>query len=295
MQGKMQPRSAIGFIGLGVMGEPMCRNLALKSNLPVTAYDLMPEPIVRLESSGVRPSKSIGEVLQNTDIIFLSLPSGAIVKQIAFAEDGLLAHAKQHAIVDLSTSPISLTKSLANDFAKTGSYFFDAPVARTRQAAEDGTLSIMVGGQENQLKNLHPLLACMATDITYCGSIGLGQAAKILNNMVLFQTVSALSEALAMGDRLGFSRQDLLGVLSKGSANSFALNNHGMKAMVPGQFPEKAFSVNYAKKDLEYALELAAELNTNCDGAQLVMERFNAAIEKGLAEQYFPVISKLWE
>ena len=135
----------------------------------------------------------------------------------------------------------------------------------------------------------------MASDITYCGGIGLGQAAKILNNMVLFQTVNALSEALVMGDRLGFSRQDLLGVLSKGSANSFALNNHGKKAMAPGQFPEKAFSVTYAKKDLGYALELAEELNTNCDGAQLVMKRFDTAIKKGLAEKYFPVIIQLLE
>ena len=116
---------------------------------------------------------------------------------------------------------------------------------------------------------IEPLIRCFATDVTHCGAVGAGQVTKILNNMVLFETVNALAEAVALARHNGVDPALLLDTLSKGSADSFALRNHGMKAIVPGDFPERAFSTEYALKDLSYALELAGDAGIKIRGAEL--------------------------
>lgn len=284
----------VGFIGLGVMGEPICRNLAQKSGLPVLGCDRDPAPLKRLSGFGIQSAESIAVVAQASDIVFLSLPSGEIVDQIARAADGLLANATSGQIfVDLSTSPVDLTRKLHEDFAAKGAIFIDAPVARTRAAAEAGTLSVMVGSEQSVFERVRPLIATFATEITLCGSIGSGQVVKILNNMVLFETVQALSEARAIARRSGVDPQIVLETFTHGSADSFALRNHGLKAILPGEFPERAFPVSYARKDLRYALALAKQTGVEALGAQSVEYWFTKAIDQGHGERYFPVISRI--
>ena len=162
-----------------------------------------------------------------------------------------------------------------------------------RRAAILGGLTIMVGGEEAVFERVRPLLECFATEITHCGALGSGQVVKILNNMVLFETVAALSEARAIAARAGVDARLLFETLAKGSADSFALRNHGLKAIIPGDFPLRAFSVEYALKDLEYALELAAEAGVDVTGAQRVEKLFHEAIDRGLGARYHPVISTL--
>lgn len=286
--------SSLGFIGLGVMGEPMCRNLARKTGTPVHAHDLDAAVLQRLAVDGVTSAGSAAAVMKRAEIIFLSLPSGEIVHQLAHQPDGLLAHARAGQIViDLSTSPVDMTRALANAFADRGATFIDAPVARTRAAAEAGTLSVMVGADAATFERVKPLIASFATDIALCGPVGCGQVVKILNNMVLFETVVALSEAKAIGERAGVDPTLLFETLSKGSADSFALRSHGMKAMLPGDFPERAFSVRYARKDLAYALKLAQETGVDARSARIVDQWYQAAIDAGLGDRYHPVISRL--
>jgi 3-hydroxyisobutyrate dehydrogenase-like beta-hydroxyacid dehydrogenase len=188
---------------------------------------------------------------------------------------------------------VKLTRALGEEFAVRGASWLDAPVARTRAAAEAGTLSVMVGGEAGVFARVKPLLECFATEITHCGALGSGQVVKILNNMVLFETVAALSEARAIAARAGVDARLLFETLAKGSADSFALRNHGLKAIIPGDFPLRAFSVEYALKDLEYALELAAEAGVDVTGAQRVEKLFHEAIDRGLGARYHPVISTL--
>ena len=283
----------IGFIGLGVMGEPMCRNLARKSGLPVVGLDRDAGPMQRLAADAVATAGSAADVAKACDVIFLSLPSGEIVDALARQPDGLLAYARAgQTIVDLSTSDVTMTRALANDFAQRGAVFIDAPVARTRAAAEAGTLSVMVGATEADFERVRPLIATFASDISLCGPVGCGQVVKILNNMVLFETVVALSEAKAIGERAGVPAALLFDVLSKGSADSFALRSHGLKAIVPGDFPERAFSVRYAHKDLRYALALAAQTGVDARSARIVDGWFEQATAAGLGDLYHPVISK---
>lgn len=277
----------IGFAGLGVMGEPMCRNLIASCGQTVIGYDADPAARARL---GCAQATAAAE-LAAADTVFLALPSGV---QVASVCEALLPHARPgQVVVDLGTSPVALARQLGTAFAKQGAAFADAPIARTRQAAIDGTLSIMVGADPAVFARLAPLLAMMARDVTHCGPVGSGQLAKILNNMVLVQTVAALSEAVAVAQREGMDAASLLGVLGKGSADSFALRNHGQKAIVPGDFPEQAFSVRYARKDIGYALDLAKAHGLALPGATYAAALLDAAEAAGFGAQYWPVISRV--
>ena len=224
----------------------------------------------------------------------MSLPGGKQVEEVCNAANGVFAHVKSGAtIIDLSTTPVDLTRSLAEKFASKSVTFMDAPVARTRQAAEQGTLAISVGGAEETFTRIEPILRCFATDITYCGGSGSGQMVKILNNMILFQTVSALAEALTVARKSGMDGEILFKALSNGSADSFALRNHGMKALLPGSFPEQAFSTLYATKDLDYALDLAKSAGVTLPGAENVRQLFEKAADQGYGDNYWPVILKV--
>ena len=150
----------------------------------------------------------------------------------------------------------------------------------------------MVGADAATFERIAPYLRCFATDVLHCGPVGSGQIVKLLNNMVLFEIGGAVAEALAIGRRSGIDPAVLLDALSKGSADSFALRNHGQKAMLPQEYPERAFSTRYALKDLEYALSLAAATGIDATGARLARERLLRAIAAGDGERYWPVIAE---
>ncbi|TCU63779.1 hypothetical protein EDE08_11867 [Bradyrhizobium sp. R2.2-H] len=282
---------SIGFIGLGVMGEPICRNLLRKSGRPVLAFDLAAEPLARIAADGGTAARSVEDVVGGTETIFLCLPSARHVMSVF--EAILPAIGSGQTVVDLGTSDVGLTRSFAKQLADKGALWIDAPIARTRQAAQDGTLSVMVGATVEQFAKVEPLIRHFATDVTLCGDTGAGQVTKILNNMVLFETVNALAEAVAIAKHSGVEPKLLLETLSKGSADSFALRNHGMKAIVAREFPLRAFSTEYAMKDLSYALELGAQTGLDLRGAALMRTIFQETIDKGMGDAYFPVIAKL--
>jgi 3-hydroxyisobutyrate dehydrogenase-like beta-hydroxyacid dehydrogenase len=281
----------LGFIGLGVMGEPMCRNLASKSGCRVIGLDLTAGPLERLAAHGVAPAHSVHELADQADVIFLSLPSGAEVEAMCAGDAGLVAMARAgQTIVDLGTSPVALARSLAERFAARSAGFADAPVARTREAAVAGTLSIMVGATEETFRRIRPLLDAMASDVTHCGGPGAGQLVKLLNNMVLAQTVVALAEALATAQRTGVDAKLLFETLAKGSADSFALRNHGMKALLPGVFPERAFSTEYMLKDVRYALDTARAVGLELRGARNALTVLEETVAAGYGEAYWPAL-----
>ncbi len=282
----------VGFIGLGVMGGPMCRNLIRKMpRAGVVVFDKSPEAIEAVAGEGAEVAASPQDVARRADVVLLSLPNGDAVRQVV---DAMIGGIRPGTIViDTSTSPVDVTREMAAQIRAAGGDYLDAPIARTRAAAENGTLSIMVGGDAEAFARVQPLLACMGSDVSHCGPVGSGQVVKILNNMVLFQTVHALSEALTIGSLAGVDGKILFDIFSKGSADSFALRNHGQKALLPGDFPPRAFSTDYARKDNAYAIALAASVGMAPKGALLLDEVFNRAQEQGFGEFYFPVFHKL--
>jgi 3-hydroxyisobutyrate dehydrogenase len=285
-----RPIATIGFIGLGVMGEAMCGHLARRSGRVVLAHDLRPEPLERLAGFHVTAAPT-AEIARRADLILLSLPDGHAVQAV-------LAELERHlqpgqCVVDTSTSPVALTRETGARLAARHIGFADAPVARTREAASRGELSIMVGATDAMFAHVRPILVTMGTDVTHCGPVGTGQVVKILNNMLVFENTGALAEAIAIGRRNGVPPDTLLATIAKGSGDSFVLRSHGMKSMVPQDFPERAFSTRYAMKDLSYALAMADEAGLDVAGARLAMQRLKDAEAAGYGENYHPVVLKL--
>jgi 3-hydroxyisobutyrate dehydrogenase-like beta-hydroxyacid dehydrogenase len=164
--------AAIGCIGLGVMGEPICANLVRKSGCRVLGYDLHPEPLARLAKHGLEACGSAEEVAQQASTLFLSLPGGPELAVLGARLLGVMGQSQ--VLVDLSTAPVDLTRELAEKFAAQGVAYADAPVARTRFAAERGELSVMVGADAATFSHVEPYLRCFASDILHCGGIGAG-------------------------------------------------------------------------------------------------------------------------
>ena len=277
----------IGFIGLGVMGEPMCGHLARRSGKTVLAYDLNPAPLGRLAEHGVAAALP-HELAARCQVILFSLPDGKAMQAVV-AE--LEPHLKPgQCIVDTSTSSVAATREIGARLEAKGVLFADAPVARTREAASKGELSIMVGASDSTFAYVRAILETMGSDVSHCGPIGCGQVVKILNNMLVFQHTAALAEAIALGRRNGVPADKLLPIMAMGSGDSFVLRNHGLKSMVPRVYPERAFSVRYSIKDLSYALEMADAAGLVLPAARLTMERLREAEKQGHGDQYHPVV-----
>lgn len=281
----------VGFIGLGVMGGPMSRNVVRKHAGPVHAFDMSEAALGETVAAGAIAAASVSEVARAAEVILLSLPGG---KQVGAVCAEIAANARPGTIVvDLSTTGVADARQVAASLADAGMLFADAPVARTRQAAQDGTLSIMVGASDDLFARVAPLLGYMGSDVTHCGDVGCGQVVKLINNTLLFENVAAIAEMMVVAERAGVTPAKLVEAVGLGSGNSFALQNHGSKAMVPRAFPEKAFAAPYVLKDLGYAIELAGEMGVEPRMANRAAEYYQAAIDKGLGDKYFPVIIEL--
>lgn len=281
----------IGFLGLGVMGGYMCRNIALKHSGDVIAFDLQPSAFDLLEDTKAKKAKSVAEVAEVADIVFLSLPGGPQVEQVCLGDNSLTSGTKLPSIiVDLSTTTVDLARSVATRLSERGVEFADAPVARTREAAQRGELSIMVGASLDLYQRIEPLLGYMASDITLCGENGCGQVVKLANNALVFENTMALAEMMVVSERAGVHPEVLLEAVSKGSGDSFALRNHGRKSMLPRHFPEKSFPPEYALKDLGYMLELASQCGVSAHVTRLAERYYRAAANSGWSGRYYPSV-----
>jgi len=287
----------LGFVGVGVMGEKMCRNLVQKSGRPVLAFDHSPAPLQRLSEFGVESATGLDDVMARTDIVFLSLPGEPQVREVVLGEGGLLANARAgQIIVDCSTCPVRLAQEIAEAAAEKGVKFVDAPVARGVTAAENGTLNFMAGGAKEDFDAIRPYLACMGGDITLCGGPGAGQAVKLMNNMIVVQTVRAIAEALKVAQESGAVDGEMLfETLTTGSADSFVLRNHGIKSMLPGAHPAQTFPVKYIMKDLGYALELAESCGVVMTGAETTMDLLKKADEMNFGDRYYTILIEALE
>ena len=281
----------IGFVGLGVMGGPMCRNVAVKHSGEVIAFDLDDAAFAALDGTRALRAKTLGEVAQRADIVFLSLPGSRQVEQACVGPQGLGSHSPlPSVIVDLSTTTVAVARSMAEQLSPKGVAFADAPVARTREAAQRGELSIMVGADEALFARIEPLLRYMGSDVTRCGAVGCGQVVKLVNNALVFENTVAIAEMMVLSERAGVPPAVLLDAVSKGSGDSFALRNHARKAMLPREFPEKSFPPEYVLKDIGYVLELASQVGVAAHVTQLAQRYYAAAANNGWSGRYYPAV-----
>jgi 3-hydroxyisobutyrate dehydrogenase-like beta-hydroxyacid dehydrogenase len=283
----------LGFVGLGVMGSRMCTNLVGKSGRTVHVFDPVHAAVVAAVERGAVADESARSVGENSDVVFLSLP--AIDHVEAVCEELASAEKPPSTIVDMSTSNVTRTRTLAARLSERGIRLVDAPVARRRQAAEDGTLLITVGAEKSTFDSLVPFLSCMGSDVICGGAVGNGQVLKILNNMVLFQNTATIAEALALGRAAGVDPTFLFDTLQLGSADSYALRTTARQTMLIDEYPEQAFPVDYAIKDLGLALELAADTGIETAMALDTMNLLRKAREAGLGAAYYPAILRVVE
>ncbi len=277
------------------MGGPQCANVCRGTGLPVSAFDLVPENLERAVEAGATPGSGVADVARSADMLLLSLPGGLQVTDVLYGPNGVLANARPGTVVaDLSTTPVTTAKEAHRRLSDADLSFLDAPVARTRRAAVDGTLAIMVGGTRSAFQRAEPVLRTMGTDIRHCGRGGAGALLKLLNNTVVFETVVALAEAVTVARRSGLVTDEMLfDALGSGSAASFVLENHGRSALLPDRHPTGLFPAAYMRKDLSYALEFADELGLDLPNATVAHSLLERLCAEGFADNYHTSVVRL--
>jgi len=288
-------KEKVGFIGLGAMGNPMVENL-LKASYPLTVYDIdemkMNGPVQR----GAMAAVSCKEVAEKSEVVITMLPSSPHVEQAILGEDGVLEGLSNGTtVIDMSTIDPITTREIADILSSRGIGMLDAPVARGVPAAVAGTLAIFVGGDSETFRQFLPLLSVMGKDVQHVGGIGAGEVVKLVNNLILAVNVCTLSEGLVLGVKAGVAPGVLFNALSKGSANSFALQNHFKNCVFKGKFEKGVFPVEYILKDLNLALKTGENYHIPQYFGALAVQTYEAALAAGLGNRYYPVVVKVLE
>ncbi len=274
----------LGFIGLGVMGGAMCRNLAGDGRWAVRTHDLDPARVV----TGATAVETSGAVAEGAGIVFLVLPGEAEVRRAVLGRGGMIEHMGAGAIlVDCGTSPPALARELAQRLGERDIGFADAPIAGTAASVARREISLMVGAEPAIFTTIEAPLQAMAKTVMRCGGFGAGQTVKLLLNMVLAEQVGALAEALVLARAAGVEGAILFEALA-GGADSFALRQHGFDALLPDDFPEGRFPTRYMLKDLDYLETLRAELGVELEGLALARRRLAASMAAGDEDAYWP-------
>ena len=270
----------VGFVGLGIMGSPMARNLA-EAGHELVLYNRTRSKAEDLAGEvGAEVAENLPELARSSGVIFTMLPGPPEVEEVVAGEGGLLQGAGEGSlIVDTSTSSPVLARELTQIARERGVGLLDAPVSGGDVGAEEGTLSIMVGGSEEDFEHARPLLEVMGRTVTHVGPSGAGQIVKACNQIVVALVIEAVSEALVLGSRGGVAPQKILEVLSGGLAANRVME------VKRDKFLERDFEpggkVEFHHKDLRIALEAGREYGVLLPVTAVVCQMFEALITKG--------------
>ena len=291
----MTPTPArVAFIGLGIMGAAMAMNLR-RAGFDLAIHSRSRGKAAALEQAGAHWCATGAEAAKGAAIIGLCVPDTPDVEAAIFGPGGIAEGVAPGAIViDFSTIAAKATSGFAARLvAERGAILLDSPVSGGPQGAIDGTLTCMVGGDRAAFEAAAAYFGAVGRTVTHLGPAGSGQICKSANQLIICATLIAVSEALAMGRKAGLDPEAMRGALSGGSADSFVLRNHGMKYMVPDNFPEKVFPVDYALKDASLAMALAQQGGFTPHIANYTHDLLAKTKAAGFAQNYHPVIVKL--
>lgn len=267
-----QSKGKVGFLGLGVMGREMARNLA-KAGFTVRVYDVMPAAVEAMAGQGVLPAASIVEAASDADVVISMLPDTPQVEDVVRGTGGLLAHLPAGRLfIDMSTIAPEATRKLAADLSAVGVTMLDAPVSGGPVGAKNATLSIMVGGEAEGFQRALPFLRGMGTTINHVGGPGAGQTVKLCNQLICGINLQAICEALALGRAYDIDLAQMREVLMGGSANSWMLEKLGT-AMIEGD-ASAGFRIDLMMKDLRLVLEAAQKRPVPLPGTSLVASQY---------------------
>jgi|TARA_X000001036_G_scaffold45942_2_gene36788 2-hydroxy-3-oxopropionate reductase len=256
----------IGFIGLGIMGKPMVKNL-IKSGYKVSFFARRKKIIDEITAIGGTYINNISDLPKICKIIILNLPKSNDVKNIVLGNEGLYENILHNTIlIDMSTISPDVTSEISNKLKLKKSYLIDAPVSGGEIGAINGSLSIMVGGQKKIFKKILPILSVLGENITYIGKSGSGQITKACNQILVAGTMVAVSEVLLVAKKSGCNLNLIRDALMGGFANSKILEVHGRR-MIDSDY-KPGFKSKLHLKDLDIALKIAKDLNINLKGTK---------------------------
>ena len=269
----------LGFIGLGIMGKPMAGHL-LEAGHTVNVCDVVSEAVKELASKGAVACNSSKEAAEKSDIVFTMVPDTPDVEAVLFGENGVAEGVRAGSIVvDMSSiSPIT-TKEFAKKLAEKGVEMLDAPVSGGQVGAENATLSIMVVGKPAVFAKIKPYFELMGKNIIHIGGNSDGQTCKVANQIVVAETIMAISEALLFASKAGADPSKVREALLGGFAQSRILDLHG-KRMIERTF-QPGFRIRHQQKDLNNALQGARSLGMSLPGVAVAQELFNALAAQG--------------
>ncbi len=271
----------IGFVGVGNMGGPMCRNIIRNTNHQVAVFDLNPDAVAACTALGASAGASTAAVAAEADVVFTSLPMPKHVEAVALGPDGIAAHARPGTVyIDLSTNSAATARRVSEGMAAKGMVMLEAPVSGGVPRATDGTIVIMVGGEAAVFEAQLPLLKSFSKEVIHVGPIGMGSVAKLCNNMLAFCNIAAASEALLLGAAAGIDVHKLYDVICNASGNSDAFRGLGPKAFERNFKP--GFALDLAHKDMRLALEMADECGVPGMIAPQVMTLMRMGRAKGM-------------
>ncbi len=281
----------VGFVGLGIMGKPMARNL-LRAGYPLVVHNRSRPAVEELVAEGAADGRSPRGVAEQCDVVITMLPDTPDVEQVTFGPDGLVEGFRPGAVlVDMSTiSPVA-TRAMAARLQQRGVQMLDAPVSGGQRGAEEGTLSIMVGGDAQTLERVRPLLDVLGKNVVHVGPSGAGQVCKACNQLVVALGILAVSEALVLAQRSGVDPAKVRQALLGGFAASRVLEVHGQR-MLEGNH-EPGFRARLHHKDLRIALETGREAGVALVATALAHELLGALVARGEGDRDHSVLVRL--
>jgi 3-hydroxyisobutyrate dehydrogenase-like beta-hydroxyacid dehydrogenase len=288
-------KERIGFIGIGLMGHGMAKNLVAKGHPLAFLVHRNRSNIEDLLAAGAQEAKSIAALAAGADIVFLCVTGTPQVEANVYAEGGLLAAVRKGAtVVDCSTSEPDSTLRIRADFAAKGVEYIDAPLARTPREAELGKLNTMVGATLEALAKVKPVLECFAENIFHAGPPGAGHKIKLVNNFLALGSACLIAEALAASAKVGIDLEVLYKLISAGGANSNMFQMLVPKAL-QGDFTGLLFALDNARKDLRYYTHMTETAPVATPIADTVHATLLAAVQLGFGEKYVPSLIEAHE
>ena len=270
----------VGFIGTGNMGNPMASNILAKGH-ELVVHDLRREQCENLLQSGATWAGSAREVAETCSLVLTSLPTPAVVETVYLGEGGLLSGAqKGSTLVDLSTNSPTVIKRIAVLVQEQGGRVLDAPVSGGTRGARRATLAVMVGGDRAVFDEVKPVLDCIGTNVFHVGEIGMGNVAKLVNNLIALTNMQIAYEGLVLGVKAGMDPQTLVDVIRASSGNSFVMQQ-GMTPFSRRDW-RPTFTVDLSAKDVGLAVALAREVNVPLVLGALAEQELIAAKGEGL-------------
>ncbi len=264
----------IGFIGLGVMGKPMAKNL-LKAGHKLVVYDIVEGPVKELAAAGAATGSSPKDVASRCSLIITMLPNSPHVKQAVLGKDGVIEGAKPGTLlVDMSSIAPLASREIACELAKKGIDMLDAPVSGGEPKAVDGTLAIMVGGQQAIFEKVKDVLLKMGASAVLCGDIGAGNVTKLANQVIVALNIAAMSEAYVLATKAGVDPERVFDAIKGGLAGSTVLNAKSPMVLAGNYKP--GFRIELHIKDLQNALDTAHETGVPIPLTSQVMEIMQA-------------------